>query len=75
MKRKLEIAAEIIFLLGLFAMPLFIKSAMFGFAKVPLGTGTLSLKFKIAITATARVRLNQWGETNENCSLVFLRCG
>jgi len=28
MKRKFEIAAEIIFLLGLFAMPLFIKSAM-----------------------------------------------
>jgi len=28
MKRKLEIAAEIIFLLGLFAVPLFIKSAM-----------------------------------------------
>jgi len=28
MKRKLEIAGEILFLLALFAMPLFIKSAM-----------------------------------------------
>jgi hypothetical protein len=28
MKHKLEIAAEIIFLLALFAMPLFIRSAM-----------------------------------------------
>ncbi len=28
MKRKFEIAAEIIFLLALFAMPLFVKSAM-----------------------------------------------
>jgi len=28
MKHKLEIAAEILFLLALFAMPLFIKSAM-----------------------------------------------